>query len=431
MRNRQVLMVSFVFYPCAEVGAHRAGKFAKYLPEFGWDPRILTLKEKHYEIRDNDLCTQISAQAEVIRTGYLGIEILRPFLLGLKSRKKTTPSPKNPPQFKRVTRPAPESWFDLPRGVGWLPFGLLRGIAAAGKCDVIWGTSPQPAGLCLAALLSRLTQKPFIADLQDPWRVEEVMPYPTRLHKTLNQWWEKFVINTARVVLVVTDEAKAMYEQQYSGLGGKIIVLPMGYDPADFGESLQSAGLANEEDFRIGYFGSLYQGRESCMLQLMQAIKTMAKKNPCRKIRMYVRGLKPERAILLADAAEVHHLVDIGGPVSHNEAIEMMKKMDILALVATSKHTHQLPAKVFEYMGAGRPVLAVTPDGATARFVQKHGIGITVDPGGTGEIEMALETIMKNYGFYLEQIKIAAPKFTARALAGELATILTKILDKT
>jgi len=427
--GKRVLMVSFTFYPCAAVAALRASKFSKYLPEFGWNPQILTVKGKHYEICDEGLCAQIDANMKVIRTGYLGIETLRSFLSRFKARKEAAADENDPTRLKSTTRPSPESWFDLPRGFGWLPFGLVRGMAAAGKCDVIWATSPLTVGLCLGALLSRLTNTPLIADFQDPWRVPDAAPYPTVLHTKLNQCWERFVLKTARLVMVTTEETKDMYKEQYSLDGDKIIVIHNGYDTADFGEISRSAFSVDQGELHIGYLGSLYQGREVYMLQLMEAIKAIAEKNPRRKIKLHVRGRKPQRAVQLADAAGAHDVVEIGGHVSHGEAVEMMKRMDVLALIAAAKHTHALPAKVLEYIGAAKPVLAITPDSATSRFVQQHSIGVTAEPGEAGSIERALDKLMKDYGSYLKNIETAAPKFTHRALSEKLAEALTKVCE--
>lgn len=428
--SRDLLMVSFAFYPCASVGAHRAGKLSKYLPEYGWRPRILTVKEKHYELRDSALSAEISPEAQVKRTGYLGIEILKPLLPTAKSETQSGQRTGGPHRFEDRIRPAPESWFDLPRGIGWLPFGLARGIALAKKCDAIWATSPLPGGLCLGALLSRHMGKPFVADLQDPWHLQDVSPYPTGLHRLLNQSWERFVLDTARLILVTTDETKEMYESQYRRHAGKIAVMPIGYDSADFGEPAGSAPPADTGTLHVGYFGSLYQGRESCMLQLMSAVKTMLEERPGTRVSLYVRGRKPERAIWLADKAGVRAFADIEGPISHKQTIEMMKRMDVLVLLGSPKHTHALPSKVFEYIGARKPVLAVTPPSVTTRFLEENQIGISADPGKIVNIRTALQRITKNYLFYLAQIDLVAPKFTNRVLAREFAGMLTAIVEK-
>jgi len=429
MGNHRVLMVSFAFYPCGTVGALRASTFSKYLPEFGWNPEVLTVKEKHYEIRDDALLGQINPQMKVIKTGYFGIETLKPLLSGFRARKEAAANKKDPTCLKSTIRPAPESWFDLPRGVGWLPFGLLRGVPAAKRCEAIWATSPLQVGLCLGALLSKLTGRPFVADFQDPWYLPELSPYPTALHTKVNRCWERFVLKTASLVVVTTDETKEMYKDLYSVDDDKIIVVHNGYDTTDFDQSAPSASSVEQGELRIGYLGSLYQGRELYMLQLMEALKAMAEKNPQRKIKLHVRGRKPQRAVQLADAANAKDVVDIGGHISHKQAVEMMKAMDILVLIAAPKHTHALPQKVLEYIGAGKPVLAITPEGATSRFVQQHGIGITAEPGETGSIERALEALTKDYGSYLKHIETAAAEFTSRALSEKLAGALTKACE--
>lgn len=427
---RKVLMVSFIFYPSAEIGAHRAGKSVRYLPEFGWEPIVLTIKEKHCNLPDEALCSQIPPQVKVIRSGYVGIELLKPLISAVRSQKKAKRTQRESKQSKHYRSVAPESWFDLPRVVGWLPFGLVRGINVAKRCDAIWATSPPVGSLCLGALLSKLTGKPFVADLRDPWRVEDAVPYPTMLHRKINQRWERFVLDTARMIIFTSDEAQQMYRNKYPGYGNKTRVIHNGYDPDDLSGCLQSVTSVNKEYLNLGYFGSLYQGRQEYMLELMRAIREITERSPDKKVKVYIRGQKPERAHGLSNIAQITELLDISGPIPYKDALEMMRDMDLLVLVGSRNHTHALPGKMFEYMGAGKPILALTCSGAISRFVQHYQIGVCVDPFKNEQIEPALQKLTDNYEFYVRQIKAVAPEFTRRAVTGKLAGVLNQILSK-
>ena len=78
--KHKVLLVSREYYPSGGIGAHRAGKFSKYLREFGWEPTILCIKEKYYPLIDDGLKCQIPEGIKVIRSGYLGVDALKWFL---------------------------------------------------------------------------------------------------------------------------------------------------------------------------------------------------------------------------------------------------------------------------------------------------------------------------------------------------------------
>jgi len=78
---RRVLLISRHYYPELLIGAHRAGKFAKYLRCFGWEPTVLSTKEKYYSSIDEALREQIPEDIDVIRTGYFGVESVKRWLL--------------------------------------------------------------------------------------------------------------------------------------------------------------------------------------------------------------------------------------------------------------------------------------------------------------------------------------------------------------
>ena len=429
--HRKVLIVSWAYYPRATIGAHRAGKFAKYLPEFGWWPTILSVHERYYSpLVDPSLWNEIRDGVEVVRTAdwrlrNLG-QILLPLLrIGKGGGGNASTSTRATGRWRRLAR-----WFEMPEDIGWVPFGVLRGCSIARRCDVIWATSPPPGSLCVAALLSRLTGKPLVIDLRDPWRLPDSAPYPTFLHRRADQAWEAFVFRSAAKVVLVTDEMKSMYEALYPRCAAKLEVIYNGHDVNNVAGAASGSGLEDGRGIKIGYFGSLYGGREKYMLAFLRGLSEGGggKHDGTVAAKVYFRGPRPEVVEAMASQCQAANWMDIGGPVPHKEAMAMMANMDVLLVVNSPQHPHALTGKVFDYIGVRKPILAVSPDGAISRFLARYDIGVSIDPLRNQAVSEAVRRICENYPSYVKQLNRVADKFSRRVLTEQLCRVLESVV---
>ncbi len=422
-----VLLVSLAYYPSAAIGAHRAGKFVKYLPSFGWNPVVLTIREEFYrEISpgiDLALTQQIPPEAQVLRSGYLEPRRLRRLM---PKRRHVSVAAAAESAARRAEHRNLLSWLEVPDSVGWLPSGLMSGVQAARNADVIWATSPSTGGLCLGAILARLCRKPLVVDLRDPWRVESASPYASRFHRRLDRKWEAFVYNTADRIVVVTDWMADMLRKEHPQHAGKLSVLTNGYDPADFPATMPDEPQ-DDRAFRIGYFGGLYQGREQYFSSFLQAVRQLATRHSGVPIQVCVRGSSHALVLRLAEQCGTAAMVDSGEALPHRQALELMAKMHALLMVGSDHHAYALPGKLFEYLGAGRPLIAITPDGALARFLEHHQVGVAVNAEHGESVESALCRLKEQQSFYCANSARVAARFTREALTGELAELLATV----
>ena len=168
--QKKVLMISVAYYPSSVTGAHRGGKFAKYLRVCGWEPVILTVREEFYHewspLVDEKLREQIPMDAKLIRTGCFWVARFKHFLPGLYAKAKRSRVLARAAGGKRQQEPDLSSWIEVPDLAFWIPYGLWHGLRAARECDVIWATSPSTGALCAGAILSRLTRRPLVVDLR-------------------------------------------------------------------------------------------------------------------------------------------------------------------------------------------------------------------------------------------------------------------------
>jgi len=182
---RRVLMVAYYFPPVASVGVFRVVKFAKYLPKFGWNPIILT-------VRNHDL-NMVGVNPNFVRDRLDYVKVFRAFGVPLGWIAKAG-------RLRLNYR-----WFVIPDTfVGWLPFAVTAGkkIIEKENVDVIYATCPPPTNLLIGAMLKRKTGKPLVVDYRDLWVANPFFKHPTNFHIKIAKKLERNVLENsdARVV---------------------------------------------------------------------------------------------------------------------------------------------------------------------------------------------------------------------------------------
>jgi len=200
-----VLMIAYHYPPeGSSSGVLRTLKFSKYLPEFGWRPHVLTLKEQFYLRKDEELARDIPLDAVVHRTAALD----------------------------------PRLSFSLPdRFAGWVPFGVLEGkrLSRHERIDALFSTSPLPSAHLIALLLKRSLKRPWVADFRDPWVEDGAWPRPGSLRYRIESFLEKQVLRRADWITVTTEGLREHLLRRCHGLSArKVVVIENGFDEEDF-----------------------------------------------------------------------------------------------------------------------------------------------------------------------------------------------------
>ncbi|MDM8006728.1 MAG: glycosyltransferase [Phycisphaerae bacterium] len=435
--RRRVLVVAPLYYPDAGIGSHRAGKLVRYLGQFGWQPTVLTLREEYYRychpVVDPALRFQIPPGTEVVRTHYASVVMLRPLVRRLQSPLRRA----RPAAVASWNDRASEEkirwarWIEVPDFVGWLPFGIIHGLRHARRCDVVWATSPPTGGVCLGAVLARLTGRPFVADFRDPWSAKGVCLHATRFHAGMDRSWEGFVLATAARIAVVTKEMAEDLARLFPAYAHKIHVIYNGYDPEDFSLFAdRPARCGPIGEVSVGYLGTLYQGRQQFMRRFLEGVREFNAGSGEFKVRVVVRGPAHEDVAAQARAAGIEQTCDIGPPVPYREALRLMSNLDVMLVVGAEAHGHALTGKVFEYIGARKPILAVTPEGALSRFVRENRIGAAVEPATGGQVADAIRDLVSRYPEFAVHLDAVAVRFTRQEIARQTARLLDEAVDE-
>lgn len=380
---RRVLIISYYWPPSGGSGVQRWVKFAKYLPELGWEPVVYTPSNPEAPARDESLAAEV-AGVEVLRT-----RIFEPYGLYAKlfrREKEAAPKVNTVDAGRRSLAGRIAMWL---RGNLFIPdpkclwvgpsVRFLQDYLREHPVDVLVSTGPPHTMHLIARALARKTGLPWVADFRDPWTKVFYFKHLSltagsrRRHEKL----EKQVLDDAsRVVAVspmVQDEFRAMTHTP-------VELITNGYDEADYAgpngcDALRGAVTPDPTDglFTLTHTGLFARDGIPTVLWEVLAEKCSADADFRRKLRIVLVG-KTDREVLesLATAGLQDFVTDLGyQPHSVAVARQLAASVLLLPLRKEPEYKAVLPGKLFEYLGSGRPILGIgAPDGAMARILR-------------------------------------------------------------
>jgi glycosyltransferase involved in cell wall biosynthesis len=453
---RRVLFISYSFPPSTEVGAYTCAQIARYLPLYGWEPVVLTVKEKYVDdlyLEDND-SDRVSDSDLVIRTHKLPhpSDIYRRFksssLAGKLSRNgdrtpvSTTDGAKD--KSARTTRDLLLSLSEIPdKYNGWLVPAVAAGLRAIKqtRARAIYSSAPYFTSHLAGYSLALLTGLPWVAHFRDPWVtgvIEEARQENTWFK--INRALERMTISRADAVVCVTEEHAALMRAAYDQMAAsKFAVVMNGFDGLEWQEAIESLpsgapgdGYAADRPrkFRITYAGLLYMRRNPA--PLFRALRTLIDSGEMGRDEASVeligscessegRGM----ADLISEAG-IEGCVEMRGRLNHSETLRRLLQSDLLLLLAEGLVV-QIPGKTFEYLKTRRPILALTSEGAVATLLRRTGGAWVVSPDDQPGI---INAVRECYRLWKYGLPSPAPdpliveSFDRRRTTGRIAELL-------
>lgn len=403
-------MVAFHFPPLAgSSGIQRTLRFIQHLPEFGWEAMVLTAHPRAYEFVSDDLSRDVPA----------GVTVTRAFALDAARHLSIAG---RYPGFLAC----PDRW------ITW----RVRGVAAGRRLirdrrpDVIWSTYPIATAHVIADALHRHSGLPWVADFRDPM-AQEGYPQNPRVWQSFRHIEEQ-AIRHARFSVFTTPGAARTYRNRYPESSDRISVIENGFDEESF------AGLSNDPDWHQplnpGAVTLLHSGivypLDRDPTQLFAAMKQLVGAGTLQrgkfKIRFRAAGHDELlRGLTVRNALE--DFVELLPPVPYQAALREMVRADGLLVLQAANCNEQIPAKLYEYMRAGRPILALTdPRGDTAGALRDAGVDTIARLDSSNEIAHIL-------GWFVDAVSAnRAPlpdaRYVARASRREQAGSLASLL---
>lgn len=379
--QKSILMVAFHFPPLAgSSGVQRTLRFVQHLPALGWRPLVLSARVQAYERTSPDLDDEVPS-GTVVRRAF-ALDAARQLSFGGR-------------YFAVMARP--DRW------VSWRFHAVRQGLALVRehRPAAIWSTYPIATAHLIGAELQRRTGLPWIADFRDPM-AQDGYPADPRTHQQYVDI-EREALERAAFTTFTTPGAAAEYQRRYPRAATRVRLLENGYDEESF---VAVNGTAAAGPLRPGACTLLHSGivypSERDPTQLMAAVRLLhdARRITPATLRLRFRAAVAEDLVHdLAARFGVADYVEILPPLPYKEALAEMLRADGLLVLQASNCNTQVPAKLYEYLRAGRPVIALTdPTGDTAHVLRSAGIDAIAKLDDATDIADLLQPVVTGTG---------------------------------
>ena len=351
---RRVLMVAFHFPPLqGSSGIQRTLSLCRYLPNLGWQPVVLSANPRAYRRSSDSQLGDIPEQAIVERAFALDsarhLSIAGRYLLYAA---------------------LPDAWCT------WFLGAVPKGMAMIRryKPDLIWSTYPISTAHAIGWALSRMSGLPWIADLRDPMVESNYPRNPSE--RSARLWVEKRVVRRAHFTTCAARGTCRKYIARYPDVpADRFRLIENGYDESMFCDLAESAPASGP--LTVVHSGLVYPN-ERDPTALFDALSLLRRDGVVapEKFRIIFRaGGNEEKYREMLTERGIEGLVQFGAGVPYREALNEMMRVDGLLVIQAGNCNDQIPAKVYEYFRARRPILALTdPAGDTADVIRRAGI---------------------------------------------------------
>lgn len=358
----KALLIAYHFPPVqVSSGLQRTVAMTQYLRGYGWQPVVLSAHERAYPQTNTDQLKDIPEGVDVIRA--FALDTARH--LSIKGRYA---------DFMAL----PDRW------VGWTLGGVWSGLRSIRKYRprVIWSTYPIATAHLIGLILHRLTGVPWVADFRDSMTEAG---YPRQgLRRKVFLWIERNTVRHCHRAVFTTPGALRMYRERYPDIPPeRWLVIPNGYNERIFSEVEGDPGgigprvAANEGPVVIVHSGVVYPSERDPepLFDAIAALKARGEIDAGR-LRIVLRATGHDDLFQpMLEQRDITDIVQLADSVGYREALKEMLQADALLLLQAANCNHQIPAKVYEYLRARRPVLALTDRaGDTAATLLDAGI---------------------------------------------------------
>jgi hypothetical protein len=365
----RVLFLAYHFPPLGGAGVQRSVQFVRRLPAHGYQPVVVTGPGD----ADGPWTPLDATLSEGLRSATRVLRVLGPV---------PAEGPGNRGRIERC--------LGVPSAFGsWWRRGAEGAARDAGPIDLLFATMSPFESAAAAAAIARERRVPWVADLRDPWALDEMLAYPTAIHRRLEQERMRRALRSAAAIVMNTPEAARVLTARFPELERTPVhSIPNGFDAADFDEEAPEGPPAR--GFRIVHTGFMHTafatsrgtGRGAVVRRALGGAPDVDPSTRSHVVLMRGLALLQDREPQLASGIELHlagklsetdravdgrGLVRERGYLPHDKSVAVLRSADLLFLpmhaLPAGRRARIVPGKTYEYLGAARPVLAAVPDG--------------------------------------------------------------------
>jgi hypothetical protein len=426
--------------------------FCRNLAEYDWQPQVLTTTpECVYPAHqvDEQLGMRVPSTVEVIRVPYkdrlqMMLQcretfrgMLRKTVVHDRERKElkgpTSASPSQAESHRATLKDFLLDWaFAFPdRQCGWYAQAVrqFRQIDQKDIPDVIFATGGPWTNFLVGDALAKQFKRPLVLDYRDPWNCNPYYSFSSQVLTRKSRMVEGQVCRAATHVIANTEELRERLIEEYAELRDRCTWIPNGFDRDVLSLEPASNGQWPQSSMTMGYelchFGTVYGKRTPRVL--LQAMWELFRDGHLRpeSIRLrFVGGwdATDQECERYATDLEKHGFLRREPSISHGACLREMQRSSVL-LVLQPDSPLQVPAKIYEYIATGRPLLLIGGEGATANLVSRHALGRS-SPNQVPRIKLLLHELATGQQKLVPPDVARVNRFEYQSLTGELAAVL-------
>lgn len=426
---RKVLIITYYFNQEDISGPVRLRGLVKYLPEHRWEATVLTVKcNAAGQINEKD-------DLRIVETGYehpvsiwgkkIGLNLENEF-----NAQSGLPAYKKRKTFLDICLKTFDNIFVYPEHIGWYKPAIDAGALLLEKepFDVIFSSSGPVTSHLIASHLSKQYNVPWTADFRDLWTQNCNYPY-SKIRKVREREFEIRTISSAKALTTVSqplaDKLSALHK------GKKIYSIPNGFDL-----DIVNTGSQVSEKFTIRYTGYIYKDHHDPKI-LFEAIKHLLEESKIDRKDVVIDFYGQDEGWLQNDVDnyELNDIVNIHGIVSRDTSLQKQRESQVLLLLTWNDPDERgiYSGKIFEYLAAKRPILALGQnENVVSDLIKQTDAGFFAS-----NVEEAKEILLRWYLEYKSSkivnycgLQSEINKYTHREMAKKFVEVFGETLEK-
>lgn len=375
---KKVLMICYYYPPAQCAAIYRSCQFTKYLPKNGWQPIILTTNVYGNLFSDTNKKIYRTPDILSIRNKIL-------FAITRKKRKISYIAEETKQHFwKKFLL----DYFFIPDiQITWVLFSIYKAIKIIKKykINLIYTTSPPESAHILGFIIKKLTHKRWVADFHDSWTFDPLKPIllKSKFRFNIENYLEKKVFSLADHLILNTECVENIYKNKFPQWRKKMSCIPYGYDHKEIEKVKKNLSIKKNTKFILIHTGCIcarcVEPNLTPLWNVLKELKIEGKISANDFVIRFVGHIatKIKEEVKKFNIADIVEFIDY---VPHEEAIRYMLLSDVLLVldrISNNPGTY-IHSKLYDYIGVGKPILAILSKGASEELIKKYKLGKVV-----------------------------------------------------